>query len=320
MFEQARIYASGSFGFLDGLDCYINTEFWMKQEIKEFEENPQRNIAALVCQNINQMLTYQAPYIRILYALSGDMELHINNEILNYSTGCLILANQWTEIKYAQTSGEMEVVSFLFKKDYFTEDLLAQMADDELLYHFFLENLTSNTPKSNFFVFQFLPEQDVHFFSLVLLKQVVKMNYKHNRIIRGAFLTLVNEINHLSGNHLMLKESTFSSELLTHSILADIRRSYKTVTLKSLASKYYFHPNYLSTFIREETGQTFSGWVQHHRLSNAKKYLEKTNMPIQQIIETVGYSDKAHFFRIFKREFGQTPNQYRTAFRQNLLA
>ena len=166
MFEQAKAHMSGAFDFLDTLDCYIGEETWMVQEIESFGNNSERQIAALVCQNIKQPLTYDARYIRILYALSGEMELHIDNKVLKYSAGCLIMANEWTKTNYLQTSGNMEVVSFLLKKEYFTDDLLSQLADDSLMYRFFVENVKSDTEKSNFFVFQFEPNQDIHFFVL----------------------------------------------------------------------------------------------------------------------------------------------------------
>lgn len=283
----------------------------MVREVENFQNNPDRKIAALVCQNMKEPLTYAAPYIRILYALSGDMELHIDNKIIPYTAGCLIMANEWTKIEYLQTSGEMEMVNFLFKKEYFTDAVLNQLTEDSLVYRFFLENAKSNIKKSSFFVFQFEPNQDIHFFAMLLLKQTVKMQYKHNRITKSAFALLATEINALAEDHLQLKDSSLSSSILIYEIQSDIEHNYRDITLIDLAEKYAFHPNYLSGVIKEETGSTFSELVQKRRLKSACSLLKQTDLTVQEIIEEIGYSDKTHFYNLFKKEFGITPKQYR---------
>lgn len=316
MFEQARAHLNGFFDFLDTLDCYISDQTWMEQEIRDFERNEERQIAALVSQNISEKLTYKAPFIRIIYVLSGALELQINNKTLHYSAGCLIMANEWTKVEYRQYSpdkqkAEAEVVSFLFKKEYFTENVLNQLVEDSLMYRFFVENVKSSTKKSNFFVFEFEPNQDIHFYAMLLLKQVVKMKYKHNKITKSAFNLLVTEIGSLSEKHLKLKDSTLSSSILIYQIISDIEVDYRDITLRKLADKYYFHPNYLSSFIKEETGKTFSELILNCRLKSACTYLKQTNLSVQEIIEEIGYSDKTYFYMIFKKEYGITPKEYR---------
>ncbi|HIU77096.1 MAG TPA: helix-turn-helix transcriptional regulator [Candidatus Pelethocola excrementipullorum] len=320
MFEQARAHLDGVFDFLDTLDCYIGNQSWMELEIKDFAENDQRQIAALVSQNISEKLTYRAPFIRIIYVLSGALELQIDNKTLHYSAGCLIMANEWTKVEYRQYSpdeqkAEAEVVSFLFKKEYFTENVLNQLVEDSLMYRFFVENVKSSTKKSNFFVFEFEPNQDIHFYAMLLLKQVVKMRYKDNKITKSAFNLLVSEIGSLSEEYLKLKDSTLSSSILIHQIISDIEEGYQDTSLKDLADKYYFHPNYLSSFIKEETGKTFSELMIECRLKSACMYLKQTKLSVQEIIEEIGYTDKSYFYTIFKKEFGITPREYRRRYK-----
>jgi Transcriptional regulator containing an amidase domain and an AraC-type DNA-binding HTH domain len=47
------------------------------------------------------------------------------------------------------------------------------------------------------------------------------------------------------------------------------------------------------------------------RLERARVLLKDSAMPIKQIRLEVGYPDQRHFFRDFKKYFGQTPSQYR---------
>ena len=311
MFKKARSHIDSSFAFLDTLDCYIGTQEWMIQEVEDFTNNEDRLIAALVCQNIREPLTYEVHYLRILYVLSGEMELYIDHKKRNYVAGCLIMANEWTKMEYSQISDEMEVISFLFKKEYFDAYLLNTLMKDSLMTRFFIDNIKSTSNKSSYFVFQFEPNQDVHFLALLLLKQVVKMEYKHNEITKSAFLLFITEIAMNSDQALSLEDSELTPDLLIHQIMVDIESEYKTVTLSSLAQKYHFHPNYLSPLIKKETGRTFSHLLQQVKMKCATTFLVETEISVQQIAEEVGYTDKTYFFELFKREFGMTPKQYR---------
>ena len=314
MFEKARSHMDGAFNFLDSLDCYIDKQSWMQKEIEDFQSNSERLIAALVSQNIQESLTYEAPFVRIIYVLSGSLELRIDGKTFYYSAGCLIIANAWTRIifrQFSDTSDPAEVITFLFKKEYFSDADLNQMAEDSLIYRFFLENVKSSTEKSSFFVFQFEPHQDIQLFAMLLLKQTVKMQYKLNRITKSAFHLLITEINSNYEEALQLKDSNLSAGLLIYEILADIEKHYSDISLSDLAQKYYFHPNYLSSLIKEETGKTFSELLLSSRLRHACIYLAQTNMQVQEIIEEIGYSDKTYFYSLFKKQYGITPKEYR---------
>jgi AraC-like DNA-binding protein len=311
MFEHAVSYLDSSFDFLKTLDCYIGDVDWMIRELEEFNGNEERQIAALVCQNIQGWVNYDADYLRILYVLSGELELFIDGKHRNYSTGCLILASQWTKLEYRQISDNLEVVSFLFKKEYFDDSLYHMLPEDSLTTKFFVEHVKSLTKKSSYFVFQFDPAEDVHFFALLLLKQVVKMKYKHNYITKSAFALLLTEISTNTEKHLSLKDSSLSTNIMIHNIKLDLEKRFRTITLTDLAEKYSFHPNYLSALIKKETGKSFSALLLECRLRHACRYLRETELSVQEIVEETGYTDKTYFFAAFKKEYHMTPLQYR---------
>ncbi|MDJ0948760.1 MAG: helix-turn-helix domain-containing protein [Alphaproteobacteria bacterium] len=56
-------------------------------------------------------------------------------------------------------------------------------------------------------------------------------------------------------------------------------------------------------------------YVQHLRVEEAKRRLERTDAPIDEIGWAVGYEDPAFFRRLFKRITGITPGAYRRKFR-----
>lgn len=71
------------------------------------------------------------------------------------------------------------------------------------------------------------------------------------------------------------------------------------------------------TFVRRfkaATGRQPSAYLQALRIEAAKVMLERDSKPIQKISSDVGYDDVAFFRRLFKRETGMTPAEYRAHF------
>lgn len=66
---------------------------------------------------------------------------------------------------------------------------------------------------------------------------------------------------------------------------------------------------------RDATGFAPIDYVQRLRIEDAKRRLERTDTPIDEISWQVGYEDAAFFRRVFKRITGVTPGAYRKRFR-----
>lgn len=65
---------------------------------------------------------------------------------------------------------------------------------------------------------------------------------------------------------------------------------------------------------RAATGLSPLEYVHTLRLEEGKQLLETTDRPVEAIAEDVGYEDAAFFGRLFRRQVGLTPAQYRRRF------
>ena len=63
------------------------------------------------------------------------------------------------------------------------------------------------------------------------------------------------------------------------------------------------------------TGFAPIDYVQRLRIEDAKRRLERTDAPVDEISWRVGYEDAAFFRRLFKRTTGMAPRDYRKRFR-----
>ncbi|MDQ0061652.1 AraC family transcriptional regulator [Paenibacillus harenae] len=82
------------------------------------------------------------------------------------------------------------------------------------------------------------------------------------------------------------------------------------LSLEAVSTKVFLSPKYLSKLFKEEIGVTYTDYVTSHRMERAKALLEKNNMTIEQIANTVGYATAAYFIKKFKEMHGCTPGNY----------
>ncbi|KKI92503.1 hypothetical protein WQ54_09040 [Bacillus sp. SA1-12] len=79
----------------------------------------------------------------------------------------------------------------------------------------------------------------------------------------------------------------------------------------AIAKRVNMSRSYFSQCFKETVGMTFNEYVRHVRIEKAKEYLSHTNITINMIAESTGYMDEKYFSRIFRKETGVLPSEYR---------
>lgn len=102
-----------------------------------------------------------------------------------------------------------------------------------------------------------------------------------------------------------------SSDLM-QKVKAYLEQRYaEDISLESLADQLGLTPNYLSMSIKDRTGQTFSEHLNEIRITKAKELLECSRISVQEVGERIGYRNPTSFNRMFKKETGMPPGDYR---------
>ncbi|RLL47739.1 AraC family transcriptional regulator [Oceanobacillus piezotolerans] len=99
---------------------------------------------------------------------------------------------------------------------------------------------------------------------------------------------------------------------ITQKVLEYLLNHYdEQIDKEELASKFYTHPSHLSRKFKQETNMTITAYQQMLRINHAKHLLKTETLTIEEIAWIVGYEDASYFSRVFKKEIGITPTQYR---------
>ncbi len=83
------------------------------------------------------------------------------------------------------------------------------------------------------------------------------------------------------------------------------------VKLETVATHVGLSSAYFSNLFKKTTGQNFIDFVTNYRLSIAKHLLESSDMTIGEITNAIGYDDQRYFSKLFRKEIGLTPSEYR---------
>ncbi|THF78728.1 response regulator [Cohnella fermenti] len=82
-------------------------------------------------------------------------------------------------------------------------------------------------------------------------------------------------------------------------------------SVKTIAEKVYLHPVYLSKVYKNETGESLGDYIIRIRMEKALYLLKHTNKKIYEITTELGYQNPQYFSKMFKKQYGMTPNEYR---------
>ena len=82
-------------------------------------------------------------------------------------------------------------------------------------------------------------------------------------------------------------------------------------TVKYFADKVFLSPNYFGDLIKKETGKTAQEYIQNKIIDVAKEKIMGTDKTVGQIAYELGFQYSQHFNRIFKKNVGYTPSEYR---------
>lgn len=83
------------------------------------------------------------------------------------------------------------------------------------------------------------------------------------------------------------------------------------LSLQQVADHFKYNMNYMSTLFKEEFGEKFVDYLMKVRMREAMRLLRETDETVQDIAMKVGYNHSVSFIRVFKKEIGKTPGDYR---------
>jgi len=98
------------------------------------------------------------------------------------------------------------------------------------------------------------------------------------------------------------------------SAVADMnRRLQEPINLADLAAAINLSTSRFRHLFRAETGKSPARYLRDLRMERASVLLARTFLSVKEVMAAVGCKDPSHFARDFRKYFGKTPREWRSA-------
>ena len=251
-------------------------------------------------------------YIEMVYMCQGLSHHVVDGDDILLKEGELLLLSLKARQELFPAGEEDIAVNFIVLPQFFDEGLRMLGETESPLRNFLVNALQGRSEVSylHFRVADILPIQN-------LLENLIWSLWKHEanqRAINQAamgllFLNLVNysdRIRFEPGK----RRASLQLEILNY-----IEDHYVDGDLADLAEELGYDFFWLSRKIKQLTGRNYTQLVQTKRLQQAAYLLTQTSMRVDEIGLKVGYENRSYFYRLFKKEMGETPRAYRLSHR-----
>jgi len=102
------------------------------------------------------------------------------------------------------------------------------------------------------------------------------------------------------------------TQRLIRQAMAYIHEHYfSPLSRQDIAQHINISEDYLTFCFRQELGTTPIKYLQRYRINRAKSLLQDNQKTVTEVALNVGFSDSGYFSRVFHREMGMSPDQFR---------
>lgn len=145
----------------------------------------------------------------------------------------------------------------------------------------------------------------------LLLSEIIYQRVGYYDMVKGLLARLIECLSTEYEFLLTSQEQQKIKDILFKEVERFTRDNYKTLNLTEMVKHFHYNEDYYNRLFKEYSGYTFSEYLKEIRLKEAEKKLLRSDTPIEQIVEQVGYQSKGHFYRLFTERYGMTPAKYR---------
>ena len=146
------------------------------------------------------------------------------------------------------------------------------------------------------------------------MSEIIDAMLKEYGIKSPGYKTVLHGYTQVLFTHLIrrLKEKDTEKNLSVKKIESYVDEHLdERLTLSDIADSCFYNPSYFSRKFKQLFGKNLSDYVKERRLDRAAELLRKSELSVDSICKTTGFSDKSKFYKVFKERFSLTPSEYK---------
>lgn len=245
-------------------------------------------------------------FLNYAYQGSYDAISYRHDNFITINEGECYVGQPYTGYALNKESDrEFIIIGVLMKKELFYRSLLPLLSSDAALFKFFLE------PKTNQFADDFVHLKYKKDSPIRPLLELMVQEYADPKEDTQAILKpLVMALLMQNARQFRAQSPARGAAKLSDQILCYMGEHTDTVTLKDIAARFAYHPNYISGLLHRELGKTFSQLLLELRMERAVLLLNCTGLSVEEAAYMLGYSNSSNFYKAFREYYHCSPREY----------
>ena len=249
-------------------------------------------------------------YVEFIYMCQGETTHIIDGQRIVLKEGDLLFMNQHARQEILPAGENDIAVNFMILPDFFNTAFSMMEQSESPLRDFLISCLTKKDMDGNFLYFKVsdIPQiQNIMENMIWNMLRTDSLEFQNiNQVTIG--LLFLNLLKHTES--IGVSRSSYDQEIMFR-LLRYIDTDYREASLNSFSKTAKEDPYVLSRIIKKNTGSTFKELLQSKRLNKAQELLKNTDISIADISVMVGYDNTSFFHRLFRRNFGCSPRDFR---------
>lgn len=151
-------------------------------------------------------------------------------------------------------------------------------------------------------------------FDIQLLKTVVKQLIEKHKKLKEYYNSAASSFNYINGQLLSTEDREFVQTLIR---IVDQNINDIEFSPEDMADSLSISLRSLYRRLKDLGLLPPKDFIKKQRIEHSAKLLLSTNLTIQEIMYSVGFTTRSHFYKEFTRRYNQSPTEYRESKLQN---
>ncbi|SHI02616.1 AraC family transcriptional regulator [Clostridium grantii] len=250
-------------------------------------------------------------YIELIYVYSGEINQRISGKEIKIKKGELCILDMNVVHSIEMASEDDIAINIIMTGDFFNSMFMSFLSENDIMSKFIIKTFYHKKENSQFLMFNSSKNELVQIIMKRLLWEYYNKKVSYEPAIHAYILLLFTEFLREYKETMGNTKANDLNEVVIKEVNKYLLKNYKDADLKSTAEFFHFNPDYLSKFIKNSTGKSFTTLLQDIKLKESCNLLKNSSFTIQEIMQYVGYSNLSYFYKLFKKKFNVTPVEYR---------